>query len=395
QTVNGVKKVKPENYEDYAEHLNEFVTYMESRGVPIYAVSVQNEPDYDGGWTQWSASELLTFVRDYASFLITRVIAPESFQFRRALSDPILNDPIACENVDIIGGHIYGAGLAPYPLAKNKGKEVWMTEHYTDSQNSGNLWPLALEVGKEMHDVMCADMNAYVWWYIVRYYGPISDGTMDSGKKGEMTKRGYVMSHFSRFVRPGYRRLECTPRPQNSVYASAYVDSASTRVVLVVVNTSAFAKSQTFIFRDGRIERLIPYVTSQNANCERGQEIFLSSDTLKIELAARSIMTLVSDGTISLGLHSTKTLRDFQLLPNYPNPFNAVTAIRFRIPCRSDVALTIYNLRGEVLQKISCGIYEAGEHTIPFEAACLPSGIYLYRLTAGNFSALGRMVLAR
>lgn len=67
---------------------------------------------------------MLTFVKDYASLKTgTMLIAPESFQFRRPLSDPILNDSIACANMDIVGGHIYGAGLARYPLAKEKGKK--------------------------------------------------------------------------------------------------------------------------------------------------------------------------------------------------------------------------------------------------------------------------------
>ena len=106
-TVNGQKVLRNEMYSDYAAHLNSFNTYMNKNGVPLYAISVQNEPDY-GDWTRWTANEIFTFMKNNAQDIGTRVIAPESFQFRREMSDPILNDSTACANLDIVGGHIYG-----------------------------------------------------------------------------------------------------------------------------------------------------------------------------------------------------------------------------------------------------------------------------------------------
>src|SRR5690606_23028612 len=117
-------------------------------------------------------------------------------------------------HTDIIGGHIYGGGTAAYPLAEEKGKEIWMTEHYTTSDRSANIWPDALEVGKEMQRVMKVGWNAYIWWQIKRYYSPIHDGVDadtdnfdDRALVGSVTKRGYIMSQFARFVRPGYSRI--------------------------------------------------------------------------------------------------------------------------------------------------------------------------------------------
>lgn len=173
ETVNGQRRVRHDMYAQYAAHLDSFNTLMTNEGVPIYAISVQNEPDYANDWTGWTSDEMLTFMRENAPAIRTRVMAPESFQFRRAMSDPLLNDSLACANLDIVGGHIYGAGLGRYRLAEEKGKEIWMTEHYTESQNSGNLWPLALDVATEIDGVMSSGWNAYVWWYIVRYYGPL------------------------------------------------------------------------------------------------------------------------------------------------------------------------------------------------------------------------------
>ncbi|RQW05257.1 T9SS C-terminal target domain-containing protein [candidate division KSB1 bacterium] len=324
-------------------------------------------------------------------------MAPESFQFRRTMSDPILNDPIACANLDIVGGHVYGAGLAPYPLAMSKGKEIWMTEHYTDSENSANLWPLALNVGTEMNDVMNAGMNAYIWWYIVRFYGPISDGTKDSGKKGEVTKRGYVMSQFSRFIRPGYFRIQCDRHPQSSIYTSAYRDSTSSKVVIVAINSSSAAKTQTFTFQDGRVDMFTPYVTSETKNCAQEDDIIVANSSLAVTLDGKSITTLLSRGNVKINVENAPSSvpASSRLWQNYPNPFNPSTRITFEIAEKSFVSLRVYNILGEEMGELAGRAYDAGAHSVLFDASRLPNGIYLYTLRAGDFLSTRKMIFAK
>jgi glucuronoarabinoxylan endo-1,4-beta-xylanase len=65
------------------------------------------------------------------------------------------------KNFAIVGTHIYGAKLVNYALAKQKGKEVWMTEHFND----GNTWASCMLTAKEINDAMTvAEFNAYVYW---------------------------------------------------------------------------------------------------------------------------------------------------------------------------------------------------------------------------------------
>ncbi len=169
----------PENYGAFADHLLRFASYMNDSGTPLYAVSIQNEPDIGVSYEScdWYASQMIDFLEEQGSrFDTLKIIAPESFQFRRPLSDSILNDPVAEPYVDIIGGHIYGGGLFDYPLARDKGKEVWMTEHLTGSSGpEANDWPLALDLATEINDCMKANFNAYIWWYLRRFYGPLND----------------------------------------------------------------------------------------------------------------------------------------------------------------------------------------------------------------------------
>ncbi|MBN2514186.1 MAG: T9SS type A sorting domain-containing protein [Sedimentisphaerales bacterium] len=388
------RRLSEDWYFDYVDHLNDFIYFMEDYDVPIYAVSVQNEPDY-GDWTRWTAGEMLTFMRDCASEIDTRVMAPESFQFRRSYSDPILNDSAACANLDILGGHIYGGGTTPYPLAESKGKEIWMTEHYTDSQNSGNLWPMALDVGTDIHRVMNAGMSAYVWWYIVRYYGPISDGTMDSGNKGEITKRGYIMSQYARFIRPGFYRIECNSQPQSGVSMTAYKNESGSKIVIVAVNVSSLTKNQTLTIQNREVEAFTPYVTSETKNCKLENDIPASTGSFSVTLDGQSVTTFVSSGDVTAVEKVSSAPATFRLYQNYPNPFNPSTQIHFEIPEKSFVSLKVYNILGEEIAELAGKEYLAGMHSEIFDASHLTNGTYLYTLRTNDFISTRKLLVMR
>ena len=85
---------------------------------------------------------------------------------------------------------------------------------------------------------------------------------------------------------------------------------------------------------------------------------------------------------------------NFDLDQNYPNPFNPTTMLAFSIPFASDVTLTIYNITGQKVTEFS-GAYEAGVHNIEWDASNQASGIYFYKLSAGNFEMTKKMVLLK
>ncbi len=88
-------------------------------------------------------------------------------------------------------------------------------------------------------------------------------------------------------------------------------------------------------------------------------------------------------------------LQQFTLFPNYPNPFNAGTIIRYRIPVRTHVTLSIFNLLGEKVLTIVDGEQNAGEYQVHFQPTTLPSGIYFYRLETPHSRAVQKMVLLK
>ncbi|MHC1738420.1 MAG: choice-of-anchor V domain-containing protein [Ignavibacteriaceae bacterium] len=85
----------------------------------------------------------------------------------------------------------------------------------------------------------------------------------------------------------------------------------------------------------------------------------------------------------------------FQLAQNYPNPFNPATTISFRLAEAGKVTLKIYNLLGNEEAVLFNGSLNAGVHSLPFDAAGLPGGIYFYTLQSGSYSATKKMVLLK
>jgi len=86
---------------------------------------------------------------------------------------------------------------------------------------------------------------------------------------------------------------------------------------------------------------------------------------------------------------------EFVLEQNYPNPFNPATTLKFQIPNADMVAISIYNVAGRKVAEVMNEQLEAGFYTVNFNASALPSGVYLYRLTAGEFSSVKKMTLLK
>lgn len=289
---NGVasRRLKHDKYYDYAMHLNNFVTYMKNNGVNLYAISCANEPDYGHDWTWWTESELFNFVRYYAQHINCRVIAPESFSYKKSFSDALLNDSKALANVEIIGTHLYGTQYKDfsYPLFQQKGagKQLWMTEVYypNSNANSADLWPEALGVSEHIHNAMVNNMQTYVWWYIRRSYSPMKEN-------GAISKRGYCMAQYSKFIRRGYKRVSATENPATGVYVSAYTGDG--KAVIVAINKGSSSTSQYFRLNGKKITSVDRYRTSSSENLAKTAKLPLSENGFWANLTPNSVSTFV------------------------------------------------------------------------------------------------------
>jgi len=85
----------------------------------------------------------------------------------------------------------------------------------------------------------------------------------------------------------------------------------------------------------------------------------------------------------------------YKLEQNYPNPFNPSTNIEFSIPMASKVELKVYNILGQEVATLVNESLAAGNHAVKFDASRLATGVYLYRITAGQFSSVKKMLLLK
>ena len=85
----------------------------------------------------------------------------------------------------------------------------------------------------------------------------------------------------------------------------------------------------------------------------------------------------------------------FNLSQNYPNPFNPTTQIQFSLPQQSTVELKVFNVLGQEVATLVHGSLAAGSHSVTFDAHNFASGLYIYRLSAGNFMSVKKMMLLK
>jgi len=303
-SLNNGGKLKTEYYDEYATHLLNFADFMSRNGAPLYTISVQNEPDWHPDYesADWSGSDFVNFLNSQGSRFGSniKVTVGESVGFSKQYTDPVLNSSTAVQHADIIAGHLYGAVPQDYPLARSKGKEVWMTEHYTDSKSDADVWPLALDVGTELHRSMTANFNAYIWWYIRRSYSFIKEN-------GQVSKRGHIMAQYARYVRPGYKRIGATEKPYSDVAVTAYKGPGN-KIVVVAVNTGTSSRTLNFTLQNASIGNLVKYSTSATLNGSYGGTIKLTNGAATAYVEPQSIATFVSEGTGTSSASSQSTV---------------------------------------------------------------------------------------
>jgi len=220
-------RLKSAHYQDYANYLKAFAQNMRQNGAPIYAVSIQNEPNYDVTYDGclWTPEEMRNFFSQTGRFTsgvqgfgggreIPSVLTMNGESANHPnINNAALNNPASRAAIDLIGRHTYGNRQYRYALAidhPTDPKEVWMTENNINSGNAAGYlndssWNY---VWKLMNDIdLSIRLNhesAYIWWAAKRFYSFIGDGQYGT-EESVILPRGYAISHYAKFAKETYR----------------------------------------------------------------------------------------------------------------------------------------------------------------------------------------------
>jgi len=289
------------NGQDFANTLASFVTTMKSSGVPIFAVSAQNEPDANVTYESctYTGASMVSFIDNYMGPALAnsgvKIMAPETQNWCGfpGFESAILGDAKASSYVSIIATHDYGCTAKAYPEIAQAGKEFWQTEVYDQSTaGDSNGMGSALRIVKKIHDALTiASVSAWHYWWV---YSTGQGGLFNTATTpAVVTKRLWIMGNYSRFVRPGYQRVGTSGSVPSGVLLTAFKNPTDGTVVVVAANTNTSASSVSVFISGAAPCSLTPWVTSSTDSLASKTAVSVTGARFTYSLAAQSVTTFV------------------------------------------------------------------------------------------------------
>jgi glucuronoarabinoxylan endo-1,4-beta-xylanase len=294
-TVNGGNFLSAYN-QPYADQLANYVLNMKTNyGVDIYAVSVQNEPDYNTTNYEaclWTGQQFHNFLPYFYQALSnngvasTKIMIAESANWNFGLTTASMNDVATSNQVGILAAHAYGSIASP---VNAQGKPLWETEvstigdTYDGSIGNGLYW------ANQIYSFMTvAQADAWNYWWLISF-NPDNEGLTDTN--GIPAKRMYVFGQYSRFVRPGYYRIGVSNNGATSI--SAYKDPNSGSFAVVAINNNNWDFVQTISLNGFTATNVTPWITSGSLSLASQPAVGVTNSTFVYTLPAMSIVTFV------------------------------------------------------------------------------------------------------
>ena len=299
-------RLLPAFYPAWASSLADFVKLLKSNGVPIYALSVQNEPDLatNYGSSMFSAQEMHDFVPylhralEVRGVENTKIIIAEESHWDFSLTDTAMKDPTIAASVGILAAHGYGSRRIFEP--KCYGKHVWQTEDSSQSVVYDGDIKDALSWAIKIHNYLTvAEVNAWHWWSLSDgpKYGNGDDNAALTDIGLNYPKRTYMTGQWSKFVRPGWRRIGVSYHGPLKI--SAFKASDGHEFAIVVVNPTGKEVTQAFSLDGFSAQTITAWVTSANLSLAVQPPVQLKGEWLTYRLPPLSITTLSGRALVS------------------------------------------------------------------------------------------------
>jgi glucuronoarabinoxylan endo-1,4-beta-xylanase len=338
----GIGNLLAGSYGAYATYIVNWIKNLNTNGIPVSVISPINEPDVASGAAPGCPSPNIGTVNHIGGFCLTPAqidtfiktnlgpamasagltstqiqIGDEGQWFLYNYPSACMGDP-ACKNyVGILSAHGYGywpnSNIGYYssygccsvvtaaPESASTG-QLWMSE--ASWSGSGNTFDAsitdALVWSKNIHDYLTvADATGWLYWMLNgNSWFNDNEGLTDVNLNP--AKRLYAIGNYSKFVRPGWVRIDTNSNPQGGIYVSAYKDTSSGNFAIVVINENGSAVQQNFSLSGFTASSVTPWVTSATLSLAQQSAVSVSNDAYSYALPAASITTFAgTSGTVS------------------------------------------------------------------------------------------------
>jgi len=313
-------RLKKDKYGDYADLLADYVKNFETKmGAPLAILSIQNEPNWKTNYesTYWNGTDIRDFLKTITDRFPLKGINPQTdigimipeyenfdIDFNEMIK-PSLDDPKSNSVISYIALHQYNgaydssgkAGAKSFPQIISSGKRFWQTEVSGSGPNmpAGTGIDNALFYAKMIHyDMTLTQINAFLFWWLWT-----NDGNNDftgvlikvDGSKVTASTRLYAMGQYSRFIRPGWNRIEADSSPSPEIYVSAYANTKTGEIAIVAINSGNSNAEITFNLEGAVFSSLDTWRTSENEKIASIGKASFENNKSTANLPKKSIST--------------------------------------------------------------------------------------------------------
>jgi glucuronoarabinoxylan endo-1,4-beta-xylanase len=267
------------NYAALARLFSDFVKYMASQGVPLLALSPQNEPDMStwypsATWTPRQIHDFVPYLDDAfrsAGITTTKILIAEQSHWEPRLrlwrpsfqyAADAMRDPAVASRIGILAAHNYDQRdpSSPPKIPNLTTQHVWQTEVSTPDPFDGGMTNALVWARRVHYFLSAARVNAFHYWYLTP--GPNNhDNQTLVDSNGRVALRAFAIANWSRFVRPGWHAVAVSSR--EPLLVTAFQDEPRNNTAIVVVNgQTAAAREQRFDVGGAMGVAVTPWLTS-------------------------------------------------------------------------------------------------------------------------------------
>jgi len=303
-------RVDPKYFRHFCKWMAEYVKMHEKQGVPFYAVSVGNEVQFTQSFEScvWDGRDYVTILimlrkmLDAEGYKHVKIFGPETMTSHMyeggtgSYVKAIMENPKALEALDVFATHGYEDGVKTemsatssgkfWDMIKETGKPFWITEGGT----GGHDWPEPIQkgIGNALHNALAAgNCSAFIPWQITES----RKSTHGIMLMSTYTPKTYTAMHYSRFIRPGARRIDAQPG-FGAVQAGAFLHEKYGDVTIVAINPAEQEQMLNMTFKNLKgLASLKAYRTSASESLQEAGEVKVNNGKAAFKMTPQSIVT--------------------------------------------------------------------------------------------------------